>query len=114
MDKMDSSKVIRLQIVTVTKKASAEISTYHYTYKEKKEGEVREERESSRSDGAEWEEIGFAVESEEQPTVQIANIIGSTFLVGPCKLIINNPDLFGIYKVGDIIEFMPVQTVITN
>jgi len=92
--------MIRFRIVSVTKKSSAEVSTIHYTYEE-------DVRKANRVEGAEWEEIEFNVEDEDQPSIQIANIAGNVFLVGQPKFIINNPDLFGTYKVGDIIEFMP-------
>jgi hypothetical protein len=101
---MSNNKTIQFRVITVTRKASAEVSTVHYTY----EGE---ERKSSRTEGAEWEEIEFVVENEEQPTIQIANIAGNALLIGQPKLIVNNPELFGLYKVGDIIEFIPVKEV---
>jgi len=100
---MSDNRTIRFHVVTVTKKSSAEVSTIHYTYGEK------EERKNSRTEGAEWEEIEFTVETEEKPVIQIANVVGNALLVGQPKLIVNNPDLFGIYKIGDIIEFMPIR-----
>lgn len=107
-----SNNTIRLRVVTVTKKASGEVSTIHFTYeKSGKDPEDPEkvERKASRTEGAEWEEVEFTVENEEQPTIQIANVVGNALLVGQPKLIVNNPDLFGMYKVGDIIEFMAVR-----
>ena len=49
------------------------------------------------------------IEFEERPIIQIANVAGSVVLTGQPKLIINDSALFGTYKVGDIIEFMPVK-----
>lgn len=105
--------MIRFCVVTVTKKASAEVPTIRYTY-EKPSGSEETEKKAARTEGAEWEEIGFAVEGEEKPAIQIANVTGNAFLVGQPKLIINNPDLFGMYKVGDVIEFIPMRPDVTE
>jgi hypothetical protein len=58
--------------------------------------------------GAEWEEVEFTTVYEEEPTLQVANVQGDVFLPqGPIKLLVNNPALFGTFKVGDVIDFMP-------
>ena len=93
---------VQLQIINVTKRSSGMVSTTRYTYEE------NEGRKSKQSPGAEWEEIEFALVQEEKPTIQISNVVGSALLVNNvAKLIINDPDLFGKYKVGDIIDFTP-------
>lgn len=94
---------IRFRITSVTKRSSAEVDTTHYTYE-------NDSRKGDRTRGAEWEEIEFTTEMEEQPTIQIANIIGRAVLFGQSKLIINDPALFGTYKVDDIINFIPIKT----
>jgi hypothetical protein len=96
--------MIRFRVIAVTRKASAEVPTVHYTYE-------KDERKGKRTEGAEWEEIEFTNEQEEHPPIQVANIAGSTFLAGNPKLIINERKLFGTYKVGDIIEFMPLRII---
>lgn len=94
--------MIRLHITSVMRKSSAEVNTVHYTYKD-------DTRIPTKTSGAEWEEIEFATEYEEKPSVQVANVAGSVVLIGQAKLIINDPKLFGTYKVGDIIEFVPTR-----
>lgn len=103
-----SNKTIQLRVVTVTKKTSSEVSTIRFTYEKSEKDPERVERKLSRTEGAEWEEVEFTVENEEQPTIQIANVVGNALLVGQPKLIVNNPDLFGMYKVGDVIEIIPM------
>lgn len=93
--------MIQLQIINITKRNSGMVSTTRYTYDENG-------RKSKQSPGAEWEEIEFALVQEDKPTIQISNVVGSALLVGGvAKLIINDPDLFSKYKVGDIIDFTP-------
>lgn len=92
--------MIRFHVVSVTRKASGDVRTGRITY----ENDVKK---VTWTDGAEWEEIEFREEFFEQPTIQIANVAGDYTLIGQPKIIINNPALFGTYKVGDIIEFMP-------
>jgi len=96
--------MIRLTVIAVARRASSEVGTVRYIYKEGKE-----EPETERTSGAEWEEVEFSVEREEKPTIQIANVVGNALLVGNPKLIVNNPELFGTYKVGDVIEFIPLR-----
>lgn len=79
------------------------LPTTRYNYNDK--GEM----DSKLAIGAEWEEVEFGTISEEKPIIQISNIVGSVYLIGGTgKLLINNPDLFGTYKAGDIINFMPI------
>ena len=93
---------VQLQILNVIKRNSPALPTTRYTYNDKREMDPKI------TIGAEWEEIEFTTIQEDRPTIQISNIVGSVFLVGNTgKLIINNPDLFGTYKAGDIINFMP-------
>ena len=94
--------MIQFRIISVSKRESSEVNTVRYTYKE------GEETQSAKTLGGVWEEIEFAIVYEEKPLIQIANVAGDGYLVGsPGKLLINNPDLFGKYKVGDIIDFIP-------
>jgi hypothetical protein len=95
--------VIRFKITSVTRKSSSEIDTIHYIY------EIGE-RKGVRTKGAEWEEIEFMCELEDSPAIQVANIAGNVALFNNPKLILNDPALFGTYKVGDMIEFMPNRT----
>jgi len=93
--------MIQLHVISVTRKSSSEVRTAHYTYE-------NDNRKVKWTDGAEWEEVEFREEFFDQPTIQVANITGDYMLIGGAvKLIINNPDLFGTYKVGDIINLMP-------
>jgi hypothetical protein len=95
-------RTIQFRIISVSKRESSEVNTVRYTYKE------GEETQSAKTLGGVWEEIEFAIVYEEKPLIQIANVAGDGYLVGsPAKLLINNPDLFGKYKVGDIIDFIP-------
>jgi len=96
--------MILFRVISVTKKSSAEVWTTRFTYD-------NDERKGTRTTGAEWEVIEFEVLAEDQPTIGVANITGNAFLTDSPKLIVNNPDLFGIYKVGDIIEFMPRKVI---
>jgi len=95
---------VQLQILNVIKRNSPTLPTTRYIYNDKGESDPKV------SIGAEWEEIEFTTVQEDKPTIQISNIIASVFLVGNIgKLIINNPDLFGTYKTGDIINFSPLS-----
>jgi hypothetical protein len=106
------------RVTAVARRTSSEVNTIYYTYESKKESENIEGEliaVPKRKDGAEWEEVEFSTIREEKPTVQVANIAGNVFLPSsPVKLIINNPDLFGTYKVGDIIDFMPKNETLSN
>lgn len=94
--------MIKFQILNVIRRKSAVIPTTRYKYGEK--GEI----EPTVSVGAEWEEIEFTVVLDKKPTIQISNVMGSVFLAGHTgKLILNDPDLFGTFKSGDVIDFMP-------
>ncbi len=92
--------MIRFRVTSVTRRSSSEVDTVHYTYE-------NDNRKGTRVKGAEWEEVEFTAEIEEQPTIQIANVAGKCILIGNPKLLINDPDLFGTYKINDIVEFMP-------
>jgi hypothetical protein len=96
--------VIRFRVTGVARRSSSEVNTVHFTYNEK------DEAQPERKIGAEWEEVEFTTVEDEKPVIQVANIQGNVYLPNaPIKLLINNPDLFGIYKVGDVIDFMPVD-----
>jgi hypothetical protein len=96
--------MIQFRIISVSKRESSEMYTTHYTYKE--DGETVR----TKTAGAVWEEIEFAIVYEEKPTIQLANVAGDGYLVGStARLLINNPELFGKYKVGDIIDFIPKE-----
>jgi hypothetical protein len=96
--------MIQFRIISVSKRESSEMYTTYYTYKE--DGETVR----TKTVGAVWEEIEFAIVYEEKPTIQLANVAGDGYLVGStARLLINNPELFGKYKVGDIIDFIPKE-----
>jgi hypothetical protein len=94
--------MIRFTVTGVARRTSSAFRTVRYRY----EGE---ECKSETINGAEWEEVEFATEYEEKCSIQVANVSGNAVLLGSPKLVINNPDLFGTYKVGDVIEFMPMK-----
>lgn len=94
----ESRNMIRLQVVTVSRHSSSEVTTTHISYP------PNEQIKTERKSGAEWEEIIFRVVEEEKPTIQIANIVGDAFIAGGAfKLIVNNPNLFGSFKADDTI-----------
>lgn len=96
--------MIHFRVTSISRRQSSEVNTSHYTYE-------KDECKTQRTSGAEWEEVEFTTVDEEKPVIQVANVRGDAFLPSaPHKLIINNPKLFGTYKVGDIIEFMPTRT----
>jgi hypothetical protein len=95
--------LIQLRIVSIRQVQSSEVNTVRYIHK-------GEETTTEKTYGGIWEEIEFAIVPEDKPVIQIANVTGDGFLVGsPIKLIINNPDLFGSFKVGDVIDFVPTR-----
>jgi hypothetical protein len=94
--------MIQFRVTSVARRASGAVPTIHYTYYPDKD------RTKQQSQGAEWEEVEFIVLEEDKPTIQVANIAGAGFIIGqPCKLVINEPKLFGMYQVGDVIDFVP-------
>lgn len=94
---------VQLQVLSVIRRKSPALPTTRYTYNDKGESEP------TMTIGAEWEEVEFTTIREEKPTIQISNVIGSIFLPGNVtKLFLNDPDLFGTYKAGDIINFTPI------
>jgi hypothetical protein len=96
--------MIKLQVITVTRKSSAELNTTRYVW----EGEKST---PTRSNGAEWEEIEFGIIQEERTTIQIGNLSGNVILLpNPIKLIINDASCFGQYKVGDVVNLTPIRT----
>lgn len=101
--------MIQFRIVSVALRQSSEVNTIRYTYGPSTIPEDHgEETQTSKSAGAVWEEVEFAIVEQEKPSIQVANVSGDGYLVSsPVKILINNPDLFGKYKVGDIIDFMP-------
>ena len=96
--------MIKLQVVAVDRRSSSQIGTIRTTYDEKGIGTPE------RTHGAEWEEIQLSMVLEEKPTIQIGNISGSAVISqGYIKLIINEPKLFGTYKIGDVIDLIPKE-----
>jgi hypothetical protein len=97
---------IQFRVTATARRTSSEVNTIRYIWKD-----GMGEAESKQIKGVEWEEIEFTTIEEEQPVIQVANVKGNAYLPNsPIKLVINNPELFGIYKVGDIIDFMPLRT----
>src|SRR6266850_6896518 len=94
--------MIQLKITGIARRSSSEVGTVRFTYPEGKE------RTQERFHGAEWEEVEFQLVEEDKPTVRVANIEGSGYLVGNvAKILLNAPEMFGSFKVGDIINFVP-------
>lgn len=99
--------MIQLKIVSVARRASSQVGTNRYTYPE------GSPRVSQRFHGAEWEEVEFQLVEEEKPPIGVANIDGSAYLVGnAARLLLNDPALFGSFKIGDVINFVPAQPTI--
>jgi hypothetical protein len=93
--------MIQFRIVSVALRQSSEVNTVRYTY-------TGDETQTSKSIGAVWEEVEFAIVEQDKPSIQVANVSGDGYLVSsPAKVLINNPDLFGKFKVGDVIDFIP-------
>jgi hypothetical protein len=90
--------MIVFKITKVSRHKSSEIRTRHFEY----ENGERKERVSS---DAEWEEVEFTVNEEERPVISISNIEGDAFIRNTVKMFVNNPALFGTFKVGDLIPF---------
>lgn len=101
---------IRLQVITVSRRQSSVVDTTVIRW----DGEhCTKERKA----GAEWEEIELRVELQEKPTICVANIEGDAFIAnseGTVKLLINNPILFGLLKVNDIIPLVSKRDKINN
>ncbi len=99
--------MIRFRITTVAKRSSAQLNSRRYIYHQDKP------RETQQFHGAEWEEVEFQLVEELEPSVGIANVDGSAYLLGDTgRILLNNPELFDKFKVGDIVHFVPfVETV---
>ena len=94
--------MIQLKVTGVAQRSSSEVSTRKFTYPEDKPRIVEQ------FNGAIWEEIEFQLLPEDKPTISVANIEGSGYLVGNlARILINDPALFGSFKTGDIINFIP-------
>lgn len=99
--------MIQLKITGVARRASSQVGTNRYTYPKDSP------RVAQRYHGAEWEEVEFQLIEEEQPPIGVANIDGSAYLVGNAgRILLNEPSLFGSFKIGDVINFVPAQPVI--
>ena len=99
--------MIHLRITNIARRASSNVQTRRYVYHQDKPREVQVFH------GAEWEEVEFQLEQELEPPVGIANVEGSAFLLGDtCRILINSPELFDKFKVGDIIHFVPHVEVV--
>lgn len=100
--------MIRLEVMTVSHQKSSTVNTTHIAYPSK-DGVPSKEVKT----GAEWEEVELKVVENGEPTIQIANIAGDAFLAGgSAKLIINKPEFFGFFEVGDVIPLVTPRTVI--
>jgi hypothetical protein len=94
--------MIQIKITGVARRASSQVGTRRYTYPADKP------RVAEQFNGAEWEEVEFQLVEEEQPPMGVANIDGSAYLVGNiARILLNHPALFGTFKIGDIINFVP-------
>jgi hypothetical protein len=93
---------IQLKITGVARRASSQVATKRYTYPAGKP------RVAEQFNGAEWEVVEFQLVEEDEPAIGIANVDGSAYIVGNvATILINHPALFGTFKVGDIIDFVP-------
>jgi hypothetical protein len=98
--------MIQLKITSVSRRASSQVGTKRYTYP--KDG--TQPRETQSFHGAEWEEVEFQLVDEIEPPIGVANIDGSAYLVGnAARILLNDPRLFGMFKIGDLINFVPAQ-----
>lgn len=95
--------MIQFRVTSVDRRASSEVVTMHYTYDE------TGSQKAARQQGGEWEEVVFDLVADTMPPIGIDNVTGSVYLPRPPKLFVNNPKLFGLYKVGDIINFLPTR-----
>lgn len=96
--------MIQLKITGVSRRASSQVGTKRYTYPE----DPTKPRVSQQFNGAEWEEVEFQLVEENEPPIGVANIDGSAYLVGNVgRILLNLPELFGMFKIGDIINFIP-------
>jgi hypothetical protein len=94
--------MIQLKITGVSRRASSQVGTRRYTYSPDKP------RTAQQFHGAEWEEVEFQLVEETEPPIGVANIDGSAFLVGTvAKILLNDPALFGTFKIGDVVNFIP-------
>ena len=93
--------MITFRVLSGTRRSASSVNTLHFRY-------IGDDRQVSRVAGAEWEEVEFATEDEEKPVIQVANVVGNAFLMGQPRLILNNPELFGTFAVGDRIPFAPL------
>ncbi|HEX6826583.1 MAG TPA: hypothetical protein VF077_09745 [Nitrospiraceae bacterium] len=101
--------MIRFKITSVARRASMQANTKRYTYHQDKPREVAQYH------GAEWEEVEFQLVEELEPPIGIANFDASALLLGTIgRLLVNLPELFGQFKVGDIINFVPVREVVES
>jgi hypothetical protein len=90
--------MVRFEVISVSKHSSSDITTIHYSPNGNK---------PTRTEGGEWEDITLRLVREDQPTIQVAGIIGDIVLnegerLPVLKLRFNNPKLFGTFKIGDI------------
>jgi len=94
--------MIQLKITGVSRRASSQVGTKRYTYNADKP------RTAQQFHGAEWEEVEFQLVEEDEPPIGVANVDGSAYLVGNvAKILLNNPALFGAFKIGDVVNFVP-------
>lgn len=93
--------MIQLQVVSVSHHNSSKEQTVTITYNASKTP-----TENAKA-GAEWEDVVFAQVYKETPRIRVSNYVGGDSLLtsGTLTVIIQYPDLFGSYKVGDIIQF---------
>ncbi len=101
---------IRLEVIKVSRHHSGVIDTTVIKW----EGD---ECKKERVAGATWEEIELRVELEDKPTIMIANVEGDAVIASPggiIRIIINNPVLFGMLKVNDVIPLITKRERIDN
>lgn len=104
-DATKGETVIKLQVTSVARKSASHLSTITFTY------EKDQPRKMTRNNGAEWEEIEFRIVDEDEPSVQVANITGDVFIVSEViRMVLQNPKLFGTFKMGDIVPLAPLLT----
>jgi hypothetical protein len=104
--------MIKLIVISVSRHHSSLVKTtiLHWEKNENQQEAPLPRKEEK--EGGEWEEIELRFEGEEKPTILVGNTYGNAFFkegIG-ITIVINNPALFGQFKVNDIVT-LTAETV---
>jgi hypothetical protein len=93
--------MVHFKVISVSRHSSLEVTTTHYTF------EKSGRKSGKREEKGEWEEIVLRLNLEDNPIIQVGHSFGDIAMDGTgdhdnLKLRLNNPKLFGTFKVGDI------------